>query len=618
MRIPETVPEDWRRWTKIPHRDASLSDGSAYRQTEDGRIFKMRDPQGKYVGQMVSRGGALWSKLTQEIRDQEGEFGFFLIATAAGAAGWGTAAGYRAEDFETQSRVRGMSNGKLRKVSKERWRQKSVRVAARKELARRSKIKKQKALEAKQLRAARRAARDGDSVGMVPALEIEQFGISKSELRSMSAGKLRRISKSIVRKKSIKAAARKELKRRKTDKRWKKKIAAEGRKETAALRALTECRSGGEEMGFVPVNPVLDQIGDQLMFAGVVDEDHYGLQVPVGPFVVGFPSRRQVRTRLARTNKRLKRLQSGKKRKGLVIPLRSRAHRMKMLKERRRYFIQALRYQKKYGDKMGWKMMKSKHGGIPGGLFSGDDEYGGRGDMPKTHEHGGLTRSGHEAWLRKEGLTYAHNFNVDLYANRDLNAHGMWKQGAMESAGQALATHLTHGLFHDPRTRIMFHDPELERLRGPTRRLQRGELDLQRGGGAMEDSYGLSRPRGYDRLAKRYYGLLEKRSKIYERIRKGGSGKATLRITDGRLRSIEKRLNKWWPNLSANQQSTRETARTMYGKYILGSCIGGSCPTIAMENRKGPASPFGGSANHDDGVMDRHFGLDYDWYEEIY
>ena len=560
MRIPETVPEDWRGWTKIPHRDASLSDGSAYRQTEDGRIFKMRDPQGKYVGQMVSQGGALWSKLTQEIRDQEGEFGFFLLTYAALAAGGGAAAGYTTEDLETQNRVRRMSRGQLRKVSKESWRQKSVRVAARKELGRRSKRKKQKALEAKQLRDARRAARDGDSVGMVPdipqsfpqldahttaaqrrerrqhfremkrmlrehrrnpdddprmydepqgyeesgiPLESVRFGgISKSQLRSMSSGKLRRISKSIVRKKSIKAAARKELKRRKTDKRWKKKAAAEGRKETTALRALTKCRSGDDEMGFTPLNPVLDQIGEQLMFAGVVDEDHYGLQVPVGPILIGFPSRRQNRRRLARTNGRLKRLQSGKKQKGIF--LRSRAHRMKMLKERRRYFIQALRYQKKYGDKMGWKMMKSKHGGMPGTPFSGDAEYGAR--LPKsTAEH-----------LRREALTHAHNFNVDLYSNRDLNTQGLWRQGALESAGQALASHLTSELFYRDQNRpgnlvIQYHDPQLKRRQRLTNRLQRGELDLQRGGGAME-----------------------------------------------------------------------------------------------------------GSANHHDGVMDRHMGLDYDWYEEAY
>jgi hypothetical protein len=378
MRIPETVPEDWRWWTKIPHRDASLRDGSAYRQTEDGRIFKMRDPNGKYVGQMVSQGGALWSKLTQEIIDEQGEFGFFLIARGlALAAGGGAGAGYRTKDLEIKNRVRRMSPSQLRKVSKERWRQKSVRMAARKELARRSKRKKQKALEAKRLRDARRAAREEDSLG----------GISKSQLRSMSSGKLKRIMKSVFRKKSIKAAARKELKRRSTDKRWKKKAAAEGRKETAALRALTKCRSGGDEMGFTPLNPVLDQIGEQLMF--------------------------------------------------------------------------------------------------------GDAEFG---------------ASTQDDYLKKEGLTYAHNFNVDLYANRDLNTHGMWRQGAMESAGQALATHLTSELFPGrQKPTIMYHEPELERRRRTTRRLQRGQPD-----------------------------------------------------------------------------------------------------------------PHMGSANHDDGVMDRHMGLDYDWYEETY
>ena len=442
--------------------------------------------------------------------------------------------------------------------------------------------------------------------------DIEEFGaLSRSDLRGMSDFKLRRVSRSRVRKKSIRSAAKKELRRRKTDKRWKSKIQSEKSRETTALRELSECKSS---MG---ANPVLDQMVEQmgflawgkpsldattqafmrengLMYVNRLTIDLYSdTDLSKHPFNRGVlgPGSSAINT-LVNT---------------LMHPLSSRGGRRRPAPK-----ISFGPNSIKLDKRLTKQLKKGQFGWQPST---------GRGVIADARRDRRSKRATNE-FLQQEGLTHAHVFSVEIFSNEELDVPGLQRQGALETAANALANHLQSGIFPAGKRapKIYYANPELKSNRRLERQIERArempELRSQRTYqfGSASDYYGRSRPLAYDRLARRYSRLVKKRSAIYERGRKGGNAgelRVRLRITDRRLKSIEKRLNNLWANLSSNQQSTRETARTMSGKYILGACVGGSCPTIAMQNRSG-------SANHNDGSMARHLGLQYDWYEELY
>jgi hypothetical protein len=229
--LPESIPMEFD-WSEFDFQDATTRDGVTYRRTNDGEIIVMVDASERYVGRPIPKGSARYQATKAKLEEEVGPFFVISVDETVGAE----------DEYDEYGFVILSTTAALL--------------------------------------AAGAAAGGGAGIASAISQKTDSTGGIASRIRKKSSSTLRKIAKSKWRRRKVRAAARKELRRRKRKKAYKKKIAAEARQERAAIKALEALQQeqegegmeeGQEEvLGYLPVNPVLDQIGAQLVFGGVV------------------------------------------------------------------------------------------------------------------------------------------------------------------------------------------------------------------------------------------------------------------------------------------------------------------------------------------------------------